>query len=242
MSWTDQRSPSWVTGPLAGFDTETTGVDPRHARLVTAALVIRDGKDTTRTWLADPGQEIPAAATRIHGISTEYAREHGRPAADVLSELADELHRVLKARTPIVAFNAPYDLEIVERELRRHGLPTLSDRLGDIRPVIDPLVLDRGLVKKRRGKRRLSNLLYAYGLSLERSFHTAEVDVQATLDLAQEMARRHPSIASMSLGELHAFQQDAHRAWAKNFADFLSRRRGEPVSICEQWPLPDLDG
>ena len=34
-------STPWFNGPLLGFDTETTGVDPRHDRLVTAALVFR---------------------------------------------------------------------------------------------------------------------------------------------------------------------------------------------------------
>lgn len=235
------RHSSWATGPLVGFDTETTGVDPRQARIVTAALVIRDGRDKTRTWLADPGQEIPAAAEQVHGISTEYAKTHGRPAVEVLSELAGELERVLSAGIPIVAFNAPYDLEIIERELDRHDLPTLTDRLGEIRPVIDPLVLDRGLVKKRRGKRRLIDLLNAYGLSPDRDLHTAEVDVQATLDLAQEIARRHSAVSSLSLDQLHRFQSDAHRVWAKDFANFLSQRQGKPVTICEDWPVPRLD-
>lgn len=234
------RRSSWATGPLVGVDTETTGVDPRRARIVTAALVIRDGQDTTRTWLAVPDQEIPTAAEQIHGISTEYARAHGRPAVDVLSELANELEEVLTAGIPIVAFNAPYDLEIIERELDRLGLPTLTDRLGEIRPVIDPLVLDRRLVEKRRGKRRLVDLLDVYGLSSDRNLHTADVDVQATLDLTQEIARRNPLVSSMSLDELHRFQVDAHRYWAKNFASFLSQRQGKPISICEDWPVPHL--
>ena len=33
-------STPWFNGPLLGFDTETTGVDPRHDRLVTAALPV----------------------------------------------------------------------------------------------------------------------------------------------------------------------------------------------------------
>src|SRR5699024_7823162 len=47
---------SWSSGPLLGFDTETTGVDPENDRLVTAALVLRaDGRTTTRGWIVDPG-------------------------------------------------------------------------------------------------------------------------------------------------------------------------------------------
>ena len=34
----------WTDGPLLGFDTETTGVDVDNDRIVTAALVRRDGR------------------------------------------------------------------------------------------------------------------------------------------------------------------------------------------------------
>ena len=77
-------APSWVTGPLLGFDTKTTGVDPLKDHLVTAAVVSRGslgadgarGQDV-RTWLADPGVEIPEAAAAVHGITTERARTEG---------------------------------------------------------------------------------------------------------------------------------------------------------------------
>ena len=41
-SMSDAAAPvpsAWPFGPLLGFDTETTGVDPSGDRLVTAALV-----------------------------------------------------------------------------------------------------------------------------------------------------------------------------------------------------------
>lgn len=80
-------STPWFNGPLLGFDTETTGVDPRHDRLVTAALVFRPAssdaptrtQDTVSTWLANPGVEIPAGATAVHGITNEVAKTHGAP-------------------------------------------------------------------------------------------------------------------------------------------------------------------
>lgn len=62
---------AWPLGPLLGFDTETTGVDPSGDRLVTAALVRRaapqaDGvrPQSVTTWLADPGVEIPRPPPR----------------------------------------------------------------------------------------------------------------------------------------------------------------------------------
>lgn len=227
----------WHAGRLIGFDTETTGVNPREARIVTAAVVIRDQEDDVRTWLADPGVEIPLAAQAVHGISTSYAREHGRPARTVVAAVADLLERELRAGVPIVAFNAPYDLEILDCELARHGLLPLSKRLPAIRPVIDPLVLDRAVVAKRRGKRRLEDLLKHYGITHGDALHTAEVDVLATLDLAQAIAHNHPSVAALDLNALHDYQMTAHKAWAEDFARFLSKRRGEPVHVSPYWPM-----
>ena len=63
---------TWPLGPLLGFDTETTGVDPSGDRLVTAALVWRAAPQangvrpqSVTTWLADPGVEIPEAAAAV---------------------------------------------------------------------------------------------------------------------------------------------------------------------------------
>lgn len=38
---------TWTDGPLLGFDTETTGVDVDHDRIVTAALVRRTPRART---------------------------------------------------------------------------------------------------------------------------------------------------------------------------------------------------
>lgn len=61
---------------LAVFDLETTGVDVTSARIVTAFVGVLSVDGTlisSRSWLADPGVEIPAGAAAIHGITTERA-------------------------------------------------------------------------------------------------------------------------------------------------------------------------
>ncbi|MDR0366186.1 MAG: hypothetical protein LBH68_05095, partial [Bifidobacteriaceae bacterium] len=69
----------WQSGDmrdLVGFDTETTGVRTEADRIVTAALVCRraDGSREAATWLINPGVEIPAQATAVHGITTAKAQ------------------------------------------------------------------------------------------------------------------------------------------------------------------------
>jgi len=226
-------------GPLLGFDTETTGVNPFRDRIVTAALVGRGPAGTfERTWLIDPGVEIPEQAAAIHGVSTEHAREHGMDPATALAQISAELTAAFTHQVPVVAFNASFDLTIIEAELERHGLPTIGERLGrPLSPVIDPLVLDRALDRYRRGKRKLVDLCEVYGVEGTGRLHTADVDVAATLDVPAAQARKHPELAGEDLEQLHLWQAGQHRAWAQNFNAWRASQGLEGPGASLHWPL-----
>ena len=238
---------AWPFGPLLGFDTETTGVNPSQDRLVTAALIRRtertiggDRQQSVTTWMADPGVEIPEAASAVHGVTTERVRAEGRPVTEVLAEVSDLLVTAMAAGTPVVAFNASYDLTLMEAELARHGLPTMRSRLGrELGPIADPLVLDRAVDRYRRGKRRLGDLCEVYGVRVDEALHTAEVDVAATLDVLEALAAAHPKLSELSPDELVAFQARAHRTWAESFNEWLARKNPSRTPAQTAWPLPD---
>ncbi len=230
----------WTHLPRVGFDTETTGIDTLHERLVTCSIVVEEkGTHSSHYWLANPGIPIPEAATAVHGIDTTTAEREGRPPTEVLHEISDLLISHLAAGYPVVAFNASYDFTLLEAELARHGLPTLTSRLGHPPyPVIDPYQLDRSLDRYRRGKRRLADLCAVYGAE-GGDFHNAQADVLATLNLLEAMLTRYPALAEHSLKDLHTMASEAHA----EFLAFLSRKgsmRGHvPLRPPRHWPLED---
>ena len=128
--WRDGvRRMSWTDGPLLGFDTETTGIDVDNDRIVTAALVRRDETGThIRSWLINPGIDIPEAASAIHGVSSNMRARTARQPKQALEEIASELAQAFRDGVPVVAYNATFDLCLLDAELRRHKLKTLPDR------------------------------------------------------------------------------------------------------------------
>ncbi|MFD3584189.1 3'-5' exonuclease [Streptomyces sp. NPDC058683] len=233
----------WHQELLIGFDLETTGTDPREARIVTGAVIeVRAGQELgRREWLADPGVEIPADAVAVHGISNERAAAEGRPADQVADALADVLTGYWKTGVPVVAYNATFDLTLLSAELRRHGLPSLSDRLGglDPAPVIDPYTIDRWVDRYRRGKRNLEAVCAEYGITLVAA-HNASADALAAARLAGAIAERHPKIAGLGPAELHRRQVEWYAEWAADFQSFL-RRKGEADAVVDgAWPLREL--
>lgn len=231
----------WVQDPWMGFDTETTGVSVSDDRLVTAATVVRVGgllsidPDQAQTWLADPGVEIPPLAAQVHGITTTHARTHGAPVAAVIAEVGSVLSAHLSAGWPLVVFNAGFDLPLFEAEAARHGSIGLSARLGgQVSPVLDPLVLDRALVQKRRGKRTLGNLCAAYGVTVPEDTHQAHVDAKLTLDLLAAMLRAFPQLGTMEAEELQTFQRESHARWAVDLEQYLCSR-GSRTVISRTW-------
>ncbi len=232
---------NWLDGPIVGFDTETTGVSPTTDRIVSAALIRREGSSVqTTTWLIDPGVEIPARATEIHGISTERARAEGSNPVDALEEIASGLADALAAGVPVAGFNVQYDLTILESELERHGLATMSQRLTDgIRPIVDPLVLDRHLDRYRKGPRKLIDMCRIYVVPVVADdLHSADADVLATLDLVHAIAQRYPTVGQMELSELHDQQASAHRTWALHFSAYLKSKGTVDDLPSPDWPVP----
>ena len=80
--------------PLAVFDIESTGLNPRTDRILELAVVRLEpgGGRTERRWLLNPGVPIPAESTAIHGITDAMVRDAPRfeeKAAEILAFFRD---------------------------------------------------------------------------------------------------------------------------------------------------------
>lgn len=114
------------------LDTETTGLDPRKARIVEIAAVrlVYGRLDTSAPFrrLVQPGEPIPAAATRIHNIDERTVG--GAPGFTgvwpaVFAYLGDAV---------LIGHTIGFDLAVLARECERIGktwqaLPALDTRL-----------------------------------------------------------------------------------------------------------------
>ncbi|XVV35054.1 exonuclease domain-containing protein [Streptomyces sp. CA-100214] len=229
---------SWLNSPLAGLDFETTGVDPESDRIVSAAVVLRGGsRPTGRTsWLADPGVEIPAGATAVHGITTEYARAAGRPAVEVVEEVTAAVAAAVAGGCPLVVMNAPFDLTMLDREARRYGVTPLVDRCSPY--VLDPRVLDKR-VSRRRGSRTLTDLARHYVVPLYGA-HTADTDALAACAVTYKIANRYRFLADTPLPRLHAEQIRWAADQQQGLRDHFARTKGkehQAAGVRLDWPM-----
>jgi DNA polymerase-3 subunit epsilon len=232
----EMDAPEWAYG-VGVFDLETTGIDVEHDRIVTAhvGLLGFDGVvRRSRAWMADPGVEIPAGASAVHGISTEHARAHGRRAAEVVGEVVATLNAVFAAGYPVVAYNAPFDFSLLRHEALRHGVPPIDDPA----PVIDPLVVDKFIDRYRPGRRTLSVVAEHYRVPLDDA-HDASADAVAAGRVALALAERFAPSLPRTAGELHTRQISWARSQAESLTEYFARigRIDADERLDGRWPI-----
>ncbi|MEU3221306.1 exonuclease domain-containing protein [Streptomyces sp. NPDC006971] len=230
----------WYEGPLAAFDTETTGVDVEEDRIVSAALVVQEtagGRAQVTRWLVNPGVPVPPPATEIHGLTDDHLQRNGRWPAPVMEELARALAEQCTAGRPLVVMNAPFDLTLLDRELRRHRASSLAGRLQNVPLcVLDPRVLDKHLDRYRKGRRTLTDLCALYGVALDGA-HDAAADATASLELVRAVGRRFSSrLERLTPAELHSLQAVWHAAQARGLQAWFAKN-GTEEAVDPAWPL-----
>jgi DNA polymerase-3 subunit epsilon len=163
---------------FVAFDVETTGLVAGVDRVVEMAAVVFAGDEVRESFssLVNPGVSMPAAVTRVTGITDEMLA--GAPAP--LAPLTDFL-QILHRGTP-VAHNAVFDVGFVLSEAQEAGLPMPDG------PVLDT----RGIARKAfpgRFSYGLGNLVKDLGLETAGA-HRALADAHACRSLFHACCER----------------------------------------------------
>ncbi len=222
---------TWRDEPLMALDTETTGVDPESARIITCCLGWSSsaGNWRPRTWTINPGVPISPESTKVHGITDADVADKPSP-AEALAEIRDTLAEAASTDTPIVGHNLAYDLTVLDREMRRH----LGQPIPAGLTCLDTLVLFRRF-DLTTGSRSLESLASRHGIRFPA--HDAAEDALASLRLLHILAADNDLLPHVNPANLHRLQADWYAA--QTLAAHY-RRRGngqhsaQPVT---DWPL-----
>jgi DNA polymerase-3 subunit epsilon len=174
------------------IDLETTGMQPGHDRIVEIGAVRVEALEITGQFerLVDPGIPVPAAITRLTGISgaTVDGRARIGTALELLLRFA--------GGAALVAHNARFDVGFLDAELRR----TRGRRLAC--PVVDTVGLARRLLPGRQ-RYSLASLADRFATSA-RPCHRALPDALATAEILLVLIGRAQERGATTLDDLVA--------------------------------------
>ncbi|TXD82581.1 DNA polymerase III subunit alpha [Subsaximicrobium wynnwilliamsii] len=184
------------------FDTETTGLPKRWdapitdtenwPRCIQIAWQLHDEMGNCiehQDYLVEPeGFNIPYDAEKIHGISTELAKEQGLP----LHEVLEKFNTALAKTKFVVGQNVKFDLNIMGAEFVREAIENKLQQL----PVLDTCTEHTASLCQipggRGGKFKLPTLTELHQFLFHKPFseaHNATADVEATTRCFLELIR-----------------------------------------------------
>ena len=103
-------------------DTETTGINaPEDKAVEVAAVLVKNGQITAAfTTYLNPGRDIPAGASGVHGLVAADVED-----APTLEEALPWLNSLTTRVDAVVAHNAPFDKSMLPGLVERRWLDTL---------------------------------------------------------------------------------------------------------------------
>jgi len=152
------------------LDTETTGLDPAagHRIVEIGAVELINHVPSGRTFHAyvNPERDVPAEASAVHGLSTEFLRQH--PCFSAIVEALEAF--ILCDR--LIIHNAQFDLGFLNAELTRLGRAALGSQRATC-----TLTLARQ--RHAMASNSLDALCKRYGIDTSRrSKHSALLDAE----------------------------------------------------------------
>lgn len=238
------------SGPIMGFDTETTGVDVHSAntRVVSCAMIMQHRKDDeykTLEWVMNPEMDVPTGASDIHGITTEIAVATGMDYRTGLQQIANTMKYVIMNSIPTTAYNGSFDASLLRNEFLRWSID-FDDNLWDNLLMIDPFVMDKQLAPFRKGKRTLGVVSKIYGYNLDNA-HNATADVEATIHIARQIINKFVESVEKKYDtkvsgfeELMAIQTEFYKSQMLGLEAHF-RKTDPSKTLNKSWPFQDKE-
>ena len=162
------------------FDTETTGFnysgDDRLVEVGCIEMINHTPTGKTFHRYINPEREVPEAVVKVHGLTTEFLSD--KP---TFAEIADDFIKFI-GDAMLVAHNAVFDINFINAEFRRLGMPEVSwDRM------VDTLAISR---KKNPhlARHSLDALCVRYGIdNSNRDLHGALLDARLLAEVYIEL-------------------------------------------------------
>jgi DNA polymerase-3 subunit epsilon len=175
------------------LDTETTGLDPKqgHRIIELAGIEVVNRRATGRTiqFHVDPGREIDAGATDVHGRTWEDLK--GKPK---FGDIAAEFLEFARGAEWII-HNAPFDVAFLDMELGLAGHPASAAAYGKL---TDTLALAREMFPGKRNS--LDALCERFDVDhAHRTLHGALLDALLLAEVWLAMTRGQETL-TMDLG------------------------------------------
>ena len=177
------------------LDTETTGLNPQDGdRIVELGCVeVINRMPTGRHFreYINPERDVPAQATRIHGLTTDFLQD--KP---TFAEIVEDFLEFI-GEDDLVAHNADFDMRFVNWELENLGL----DLVAPAR-VVDTLQIARS--KYPGAQNNLDALCRRLGIdNSNRSLHGALLDAQLLAEVYLELTGGRQGGLELESGHTH---------------------------------------
>jgi DNA polymerase-3 subunit epsilon len=192
--------------PLVFLDLETTGINLSSDRIVEIAMIRiqPDGSRQVKRKLLNPEMPIPSASSDVHGITDEMVKD-----APTFKQAGNEIKQFLE-NCDLGGYNSNrFDIPLLMEEFLRADLEVdLSQRkMVDVQHIFYQME-----------PRTLTAALKFYCNQDLENAHSAEADIQATVDVLMAQIDRYPQLGKSVDSILNVIGEERIIDYARRFS------------------------